>query len=47
MVVGYHQKYYKPDNRINDPKYLNNNKLPITDYEYEISYPDDDILITV
>lgn len=44
MVVGYHQKYYKSDNRINDPKYLNNNKLPITDYEYEISYPDDDYI---
>lgn len=44
LVVGYNQKYYKSDNRITDPKYLNNIKLPITDYEYEISYPDDDYI---
>lgn len=47
IVVGYHQKYYKSDTDITDPKYLGsteNLKRPITDYEYEISYPDDDYI---
>lgn len=44
MLVGYYQKKYIGDTDITDPKYLNDNKLLITDYEHEINYPDDDYI---
>lgn len=44
MLVGYYQKKYIDDTDITDPKYLNDKKLLITDYEHEINYPDDDYI---
>lgn len=44
MLVGYYQKKYIADTDIINPKYLNDNKLLITEYDHPIDYPSDDYI---